>query len=183
MLWRLCMGWCNDFSNMEACQWQGEAVHNLFFQVWSPYNLQQRWSERCTVPAGQTRPPPLAMCGLLRLHLNKAFTFSLLPADTTVERGTVYSTPRARAQLTFSPAIGKVASSNLKPSWETPSAFTTQRLLKQDLYPPDASAELLRWPAVEGCDRTGQLPAVNMSDCMNVKQSVHAQWNTSPEVL
>lgn len=34
--------------------------------------------------------------------------------------------------------------------------------------------ELLRWLAVEGCDRTGQLPAANMSDFMNVKQSVHA---------
>ncbi len=61
MLWRLCMGWCNDFSNMEACQWQGEAVHNLFFQVWSPHNLQQKWSECRTVPAGQTTRPSLRL--------------------------------------------------------------------------------------------------------------------------
>lgn len=50
----------------------------------------------------------------------------------------------------------------------------------QDLYPADAPVELLRWPAVEGCDLTGQLPAANMSDGMNVKQSVHTQINTFP---
>lgn len=36
-------------------------------------------------------------------------------------------------------------------------------------------------PAAQECDRTGQLPAVDVSDCVSVKPSVHALRNTSQE--
>lgn len=63
------------------------------------------------------------------------------------------------------------------------SVYHTETFSARPFIPKIPRWELLRWPAGEGCDCTGQLPAVNMSDCMRVKQSERAQLNTSPEVL
>lgn len=48
------------------------------------------------------------MCGLLRLDLNKAFSFPSLPADATVKTEAAYNNSREFSQLAFSAATGEL---------------------------------------------------------------------------
>lgn len=82
--------------------------------------------------------PSFALCGLLRLGLNKAFSSPLLSADATVQHGTMCTILYVKSKLSARILYynWKVASLNLQPSWEAPlSIYHAEAFKARPLLP------------------------------------------------